>query len=128
MGNQEIDHYIVSASSPQSAGTPFTTTVTAQDAQGNVALGYTGTVHFTSSDPQAAVPGDYTFVAGDQGAHTFSVTLKTAGTWTIRVNDKGGSQTGNYSIALQRTSNPVGCAALGWTPARCLAARGCCVT
>ena len=38
-------------------------TVTAYDAYGNVATGYTGTVAFTSSDPQACFPADYTFTA-----------------------------------------------------------------
>ena len=47
-------------------------TVTAQDAYGNTATGYTGTVHFTSSDGQAVLPADYTFAAGDNGTHTFT--------------------------------------------------------
>ena len=47
-------------------------TVTAQDAYGNRATGYTGTVHFTSSDAQASLPVDYTFTAADAGMHTFS--------------------------------------------------------
>ena len=37
-------------------------TVTAVDAYGNVATGYTGTVHFTSSDGQAVLPANYTFI------------------------------------------------------------------
>ena len=57
---------------------PFT--VTAKDQYGNVASGYRGTIHFTSSDGAAALPPDYTFVATDAGAHTFAVTLKTAST------------------------------------------------
>ena len=40
------------------AGTPETFTVTAYDAYGNVATGYTGTVQFTSSDSQAVLPAD----------------------------------------------------------------------
>ena len=38
------------------AGTPETFTVTAYDAYGNVATGYTGTVHFTSSDARRVCP------------------------------------------------------------------------
>jgi uncharacterized repeat protein (TIGR01451 family) len=49
--------------------------------------GYTGTVHFTSSDPLAVLPADYTFVAGDAGAHTFSFTLNTLGDQTITATD-----------------------------------------
>jgi probable HAF family extracellular repeat protein len=61
------------------AGVAGSFTVVARDAYGNTATGYAGTVHFSSSDPQAALPGDYTFTAADQGAHTFSATVKTAG-------------------------------------------------
>ena len=59
------------------AGTPFSFTVTAEDAFGNVETGYTGTVHFTASaaDTQAVLPADYTFTAADAGTHTFSATL-----------------------------------------------------
>jgi hypothetical protein len=42
------------AGSPQTAGVAFSATVTAKDAFGNVATGYTGGVHFTSTDAQAA--------------------------------------------------------------------------
>ena len=71
------------------AGTPFSITVTARDPYNNPAAGYTGTVHFTSSDGQASLPGDYTFLPADAGAHTFTagVTLKTAGSQTVTVSD-----------------------------------------
>src|SRR5262249_42632303 len=62
-------------------------TVTALDVFGNGATGYTGTVQFSSSDPRAAFPADYTFTAGDQGTHTFVVTFKSPGTQSIRVTD-----------------------------------------
>src|SRR5262249_5472614 len=73
--------------SPTTAGTAGTCTVTAQDANANTLTGYPGTVHFTSSDPQAALPADYTFTAADQGVHTFSATLKTAGTQSLVATD-----------------------------------------
>jgi hypothetical protein len=58
------------------------------DDYGHVATGYTGTVHFTSSDPGAALPADYTFTAADAGSHTFSgVTLVTVGEQTVLVVD-----------------------------------------
>src|SRR5262249_8143378 len=41
----------------------------------------------TSTDVQAVVPGDYTFLAADSGSKTFSATLKTAGTQSISVSD-----------------------------------------
>ncbi len=51
--------------SPVTAGVAGTVTVTAKDANGDTDGGYTGTVHFTSSDGQAVLPADYTFTAAD---------------------------------------------------------------
>ena len=78
---------------PTTAGVPASFTVAARDAFGNTITGYTGTVHFTSSDPQVAVgdglPADYTFTGADNGVHTFNggATLKTAGTQTVVATD-----------------------------------------
>jgi Ca2+-binding RTX toxin-like protein len=69
------------------AGDEAAFTVTALNADGSVATGYTGTVHFTSSDRQAGLPDDYTFTAADAGVHTFLATLKTAGTQSLTVGD-----------------------------------------
>jgi hypothetical protein len=89
--------------SPTTAGVSHTFTVTALNADGTVNTGYTGTVHFTSSDPQAVLPADYTFTAADQGTHTFTATLKTAGGQVLAAADAGtygvvGSESG---IAVQ---------------------------
>jgi ELWxxDGT repeat protein len=77
--------------SPTTAGNAGNITITALDAYGNIATGYTGTVHFTSSDAQAALPADYTFTSGDAGVHVFSTTLKTAGTQSITATDTANS-------------------------------------
>jgi hypothetical protein len=69
------------------AGVAHTFTVTAKDPFGNVATGYTGTVAFTSSDPIASLPTNYTFTAADAGVHTFTATLKRAGTQFIQAVD-----------------------------------------
>ena len=92
---------------PTTAGTAHNVTVTAEDAAGNVTSAYTGTVHFTSSDGQAVLPGDYTFTAGDAGAHTFTngVTLKTAGTQSITATDTvTGTITGTQSVSVLSNS------------------------
>ena len=68
-------------------GTAATFTVTAEDPYGNVATGYTGTVKFSSSDPLASLPANYTFTAADAGVHTFSATLNTIGTESLTVTD-----------------------------------------
>src|SRR5262249_28174021 len=79
------------------AGTPGTFTVMVFDPYGNHATGYTGTVHFTSTDGQAMLPDDYVFTPGDAGTHTFTdgATLKTAGTQSIAVTDTGNGATGS---------------------------------
>jgi hypothetical protein len=73
--------------SPTTAGTANTFTVTVQTSNGSTDTNYTGTVHFTSSDPQAVLPADYTFTAADAGVHTFSATLKAAGKQSITATD-----------------------------------------
>jgi CSLREA domain-containing protein len=73
------------------AGTGQSLTVTALAPGGNPAGTYAGTVHFTSSDANAQLPSDYTFTSADAGAHTFSVTLETAGSQTLAVVDLANS-------------------------------------
>src|SRR4029079_16784318 len=70
------------------AGAPFNLTVTPLDVFNNVATGYRGTVHFTSTVAGAALPPDYTFQAADDGAKTFSIALDKAGLQTVTVKDK----------------------------------------
>lgn len=69
------------------AGVAQTFTVTARDAFGNIATGYTGTLAFSSSDTQATLPASYTFAAADAGVHTFSMAFKTSGGQSITVQD-----------------------------------------
>jgi hypothetical protein len=95
------------------AGAPFTVTVTALDAYGNVATGYGGTIHFSSSDSLAGLPVDYTFTASDAGVHTFAnqITLQTAGSQTVTATDtstpwigNGGTLGGQTITAHHKTS------------------------
>jgi hypothetical protein len=74
---------------PRTAGTAGNIRVTATDAYGNRVSSYRGTVHFTSSDPQAKLPANYKFTATDNGTHVFSgtVILKTAGTQSVTATD-----------------------------------------
>jgi hypothetical protein len=72
------------------AGTPFSVTVTAYDANNQVATGYRGTIHFTTADhgQGVVIPTDYTFTSTDNGVHIFQpVTLVTAGPQTLSIND-----------------------------------------
>ncbi len=59
-------------------------TIVARDQFGNVATGYTGTVHLSSSDSAAILPGDVVLV---NGAATFNVTFLTVGTQTVTATD-----------------------------------------
>jgi len=56
-----------------------------------VAVGYTGTLTFSTSDPDSGVvlPADSTFTADDQGVHTFAAdfTLVTPGNQTLTAID-----------------------------------------
>src|SRR5262249_55259118 len=82
------------------AGQTTQVTVSVRDQDMMPFPSYTGTVHFTSSDPQAVLPANYTFVAADMGTHTFTVTLKTAGSQTITATD-------TVTATIRGTSNPV---------------------
>jgi hypothetical protein len=89
------------AANPDVAGTPFDVTVTVQDSYGDTLTGYTGTIHFSSADPNATLPADYTFQPSDAGQVTFSggATLYTAGTEDVTVTDTANSQiTGTTNV------------------------------
>ena len=82
--SQPATHFSVTAPSTASAGTPVSVTVKALDASGNTATGYSGTVHFTSTDSSAVLPANSKLTSG---TGTFSATLNTAGTQTITATD-----------------------------------------
>ncbi|MGD0122836.1 MAG: S53 family peptidase [Candidatus Limnocylindrales bacterium] len=82
-------------------GIAHSLTVTATTASSGTATDYRGTVHFTSSDPAAVLPADYTFTASDAGVHAFDVTLSSFGTQSVTATDTispstTGSQTGIF--------------------------------
>jgi hypothetical protein len=84
--------------SPTTAGTPGAFAVIAQNSDGTLATNYQGTVHFTSTDSQAVLPGDYTFQTADNGVHVFTATLQTAGSRTLTGTDTtDGSITGTQT-------------------------------
>jgi uncharacterized repeat protein (TIGR03803 family) len=85
------------------AGQPVMATVATLDNTGAVVSGYTGTIHFTSSDPLAGLPANYTFTTGtggDNGSHTFTIPLESAGMQTI-------TATSTAQPKLTGTSPPV---------------------
>jgi hypothetical protein len=95
--------FALTAPATATAGVPFDGTVKALDRLGQTAVGYTGTVHFHSSDGQAVLPEDYAFSSADAGVHPFAagVTLGTAGTQTVTATDTGtASLTGSATVAV----------------------------
>jgi hypothetical protein len=85
------------------AGTPLDVTVRALDGSGLALTTFVGTVHFTSSDPDAVLPADYTFTTADLGTHFFAagVTFQTAGTQTVTVTGGGISGSGTILVFTQ---------------------------
>ena len=80
-------HLSIAAPAPTIAGAGVGITVTALDANNTTADSYLGTVHFTSSDPKASLPADYVFTTADHGVHTFTLTLKSAGSQSVSLTD-----------------------------------------
>lgn len=100
--NQPAASLMTLAAPPATAsGTPFNVTVTAHTSAGAVATGYRGTVRFTSTDPAATLPANYTFTAADSGTHTFTVTLATSGRRILTVADTaGGPLTASAAVTV----------------------------
>ncbi|MGE6760616.1 lamin tail domain-containing protein [Corallococcus interemptor] len=78
---------VVASAGPFGAGQALSYELVAHDAWGNVAKDYASTVTFSSSDAQAVLPGAYTFTLLDEGRHTFSVELRTAGEQDVTAED-----------------------------------------
>lgn len=92
--------------SPIDVGESQTIAIVAEDQYGNQGTGYTETVRFTSTDPDAEMPGDYTFQPGDLGARVFTneLTFETAGTHTVTVTDIGDGDITSTSASV--VANP----------------------
>jgi hypothetical protein len=93
----------VSTNQPISGDT-FSITVTALDQFDNVSPSYTGTVHFTCTDPDPLVvmPPDYTFLATDFGSRTWNVPrLISPGPVTLSVTDTAvATMSRNYPVTV----------------------------
>jgi hypothetical protein len=95
--------FVLTAPATVRAGVPFGVTVTAVDAFGQVAVGYTGTVTFTTTDRALAVvlPAAYMFIA-KAGTHTFSagLSLVTLGGQTLTVTDLAGGLSASLALSV----------------------------
>lgn len=97
----------VSAPASAIAGLPFAITVTAEDANGNTVTGFTGTVRFAVADDLATLPAAYTFTGTDQGSHSFTVTLATAGSRTVTARDSTTTPSISGSATVMVDAAPV---------------------
>jgi len=77
-------HFSFSAPTAVASGTALNFTVTALNPANDVANNYTGTVQFSSTDPQAMLPANSTL---KNGIGNFSATLQTAGSQTLTATD-----------------------------------------
>jgi subtilisin family serine protease len=94
--------------SPDVGSTSQSFTVTAMDPYGNVATGYTGTIAFTSTDPKATLPGNFTFTAASAGTQAFSAVLTTPGTQSITATDTTtGTIKGTESVSVVAPTSAV---------------------
>jgi hypothetical protein len=100
-----VSHFGVSAPFGATAGTAFGITVTALDPYNNVALGYSGTVHFTSNAPLGNLPANSTL---NLGVGSFPVVLFSAGNRTITATDTVNSTITGVSsnIVVNPTADP----------------------
>src|SRR5207253_5476335 len=82
----------------QTAGTLFTLTVNAVDANWNPITNVTHTVGITSSDSNAVLPPNAALASG---TGTFTVTMKTAGSRTVTATDlTDGTKTASTSSGI----------------------------
>jgi hypothetical protein len=105
-------HFSVSVPSSVSQGTSTSVVVTALDANNHVVAGYSGTVHFTSSDSLSSLPADFAFPAEAQGQIVFTVILNTLGTQTLLVADGAnssikGNTSANVVAGVIATTSPL---------------------
>jgi len=80
--------FAITANQPNpTVGVPFEIIVSVRTENNDRADDYTGTIRFTSTDPDAVLPNDSTFQIADQGTRRFTVTLKAAGPQFVFITD-----------------------------------------
>ena len=94
-------------------------TVTALRRNGRIDTVFRGTIHFTSSDPLASLPPDYTFTLADAGVHVFPASLFTIGDQTISTTDAEKPNVSGISpiiLVVAPTSTPTATPTITPTP------------
>jgi hypothetical protein len=96
-------HFAVSAPATAQSGTAFKFVVTALNTANDVDTKYSGTVQFSSTDPQAMLPANSTLT---NGTGTFSATLQAAGGQTLTVTDAATASITGTSSAIDVSPGP----------------------
>ena len=91
-------HFSISGPANVPSAVNFQFTVTALDASNHAVNNYSGTVHFTSTDPHVQLPADSSITSG---TGIFSATLVTAGNQMITATDKAASSITGSSGAIK---------------------------
>jgi hypothetical protein len=101
VGAGPLSKFVLSATSPEAAGTSFAVGITAVDAYGNTVTSYNGSPTLATSDanPAVVLPASTTL---SSGTGSFSATLITAGSQTITATDAtySPSITGTVSVTV----------------------------
>lgn len=88
VGKAPLAYFVISGvPTSLNAGGTFKINVKAYGDDGQIKTDYTGTIHFTSTDAKAVLPSDYTFTASDYGSKDFTITYKTAGEQSFKIED-----------------------------------------
>ncbi|HYV36642.1 MAG TPA: NHL repeat-containing protein, partial [Gemmataceae bacterium] len=95
-----VTHFAVSAPTNTTAGNGLLVVVTALDQFNNTAVGYSGTIQLTSTDPKAYLQSGTTLT---NGVGYFAVILKTAGNQTITATDSANTTITGISITMSVT-------------------------
>ena len=82
------------------AGQSVSVSVVAQNSNGTTVTGYTGTVHFSSSDAAAVLPSDYRFQTSDQGSMNATVIFNTSGNQSFTVTDAVSNVMGSQDVPV----------------------------
>jgi hypothetical protein len=98
------DHFSFGTPATTSRGAAFNMGVSALDATNNISANYSGTVHFSSTDPLAILPANMTLT---NGTANLPVTLNTLGVQTISATDTvTASTTGTSNSIMVNTPTP----------------------
>jgi N-acetylneuraminic acid mutarotase len=108
-----VTHFQIGAAGTALLGAPTSFTVTAEDQNNLPVAGYTGKVHFTSTDAAASLPADATLT---NGMGIFSVTFNTAGGQTITASDTVNSGIAATTNTITVTPPPLTVASFTPTP------------